>query len=299
MPTYPRIGTTIPMAEARSTAGPAKAARARQMGAEAVRVDFYWQDRQPLDRPLWATERAVVAQIIAAGLKVLPVYGSPRGWAHWQTQADRQAWAGWAGEGARIMEAEFGRSILAHQIGNEPNKHLLPAPRCADLIKRASDAIRAGASRPIVSPGISPVPDGASPDLPAAAYLTALYRNGCLGAWDVLALHAYSRSGVGIPQTADWQMMLRLIGIADAAGDRSPVWLTEFGAPSIGPGCSEARQAAIVGQALAGCPERVRWVWVYKVDDHVTFAPGSQEGGFGAFRVDGAPKPVAAVIKSS
>lgn len=261
-------------------------------GWRSMRTDFYFQDRANG----WAEYDRLVAAAAARGIEVMPILAGPRSTDYVDTRDERKVFARWAGEAARRYDGR----ISTWLVGNEPNVINMPAAVYADQLKRSAEQIRAvqpGAR--IVLAGLSPTPDEATLRLPAVQYVRDLYAAGCRGVFDVMACHYYSKGLM--PSAPDgwggWPIMLRIREVMEQNNDRKPVWITEFGVPTRGPGAaSEAIQISILKDALRIRPSWLRRIFWYTAQDFGT--EETTEGGFGAYRLDGTAKPVVAFMQT-
>lgn len=261
-------------------------------GWRTMRTDFYFQLRSEG----WAEYDRLVAAATARGLEVMPTLNGPRDPSYADTRDERQAFARWAGEAARRYEGR----IATWLVGNEPNAMNQPAAVYADLLKRTAEQVRTvqrGAR--IVLAGLSPTPDDATLRLPAVQYARDLYAAGCRGVFDVMACHYYSKGLM--PSAPDgwggWPIMLRIREVMERNSDSGPVWITEFGVPTRGPAAaSEALQIEILKDALRIQPKWLKRIFWHTAQDFGT--DETNEGGFGAYRLDGSPKPVVAYMRT-
>lgn len=262
-------------------------------GWKALRTDFYFQDRADG----WANQDRVVAACTARGIEVMPILNGPRTTDYADTRDERKAFARWSAEAAR----RFDGRVSTWLVGNEPNVMNQPAAVYADLLKRTAEQVRAvqpGAR--IVLAGLSPTPSYSTVRLPAVQYVRDLYTAGCKGVFDVLACHYYSKGLM--PSAPDgwggWAIMLEIRGVMEENGDRRPVWITEFGVPTRGPGAAtEQMQVDILKDALRIRPKWLKRIFWFTAQDFG--GDETNEGGFGAYRLDGTAKPVIAFMQAA
>jgi hypothetical protein len=201
----------------------------------------------------------------------------------------------------QTVAARYRGLVDAYEIWNEPDITAFwnggpDAARYTALLKAGYAAVKGqDPSALVVSGGLS---------WDYSRFLTAMYRAGAKGSFDVLALHPYATKGL-----AAWLRSIRAARRTEVAnGDARPIWLTEFGFnTSVDPhawqrGVTEAQQAQLVGDAyrvLDGEPYvgvafyyslRNNW-WSH--DD-----PHSIEACFGLLRTDFSPKPAYAAFRS-
>ena len=115
--------------------------------------------------------------------------------------------------------------IHSWQIWNEPN---IPTSgegaRCAAATPLCSARARAPFAPPIRAPRWSRQGPNSQLGVPFLAYLKQMYRAGAKGSFDTLAIHPYARSVAGMLSLAESARQ-----VMNAHGDRSPLWITEFG----------------------------------------------------------------------
>lgn len=287
-----QIAISCPMGTLRGNDLEARLDRCVAAGWKMLRTDFYFQDRAAG----WAEQERVVTAATARGIAVLPILAGPRNNDYVDTRDERKAFARWAGEAARRFEGRISR----WQVGNEPNVINQPPAVYADLLKRTAARVRdAQPKATIVLAGLSPTPDGTLVRLPAVQYVRDLYAAGCKGVFDVLASHYYSK-GL-LPSAPDgwggWPILLRIRGVMEENGDDAPVWITEFGVTTRGPGAAaEQAQVDILKDALRIRPRWLKRIFWYTAQDFG--AQDTSEGGFGAYHLDGSAKPIVAYMKA-
>ena len=217
------------------------------VGVETVRQPLEW----------WRVERApgnfdfsdydgYVADAATAGLNVLPVLMGPpefrssrppdsRSRAMFPPK-DNADFAAFAEAAVRRYGASgsFWRShtdvpylpIHSWQVWNEPNipnfwRSGPDARRYVALLEAGAAAIRAAdPSAEVVAGGLP----NSNLGVPFLQYLERMYEAGAKGSFDTLAVHAYSRDVAGLLSLVESARTLM-----DRYGDRSPLWITEFG----------------------------------------------------------------------
>jgi hypothetical protein len=190
--------------------------------------------------------------------------------------------------------------IRTWQVWNEPN---LPAywggspsaPEDAALLREVSAQIkRVDPDAEVVTGGIPNSRLG----VPLERYLRDLLDAGAARSFDTLAIHPYSATDAGLLKAlADVRRTLRRRGHVDV-----PIWVTEFGWASGGPGSDftvgAARQAQQLGDAIIGLAHRrkelgVRGFVYFNYKDAPPYAGGKDFWGLhtGLREIDGKPKP--------
>lgn len=278
------------------------------LGARHLRTDLNWSLVQP-DGPGrfdWSGFDRILDLAQARGLAVLPVVGSVPDWA---LRAGGPAVAPFdVAAFADFVEAAVGRYRLrgvgVWEVWNEPNMTgswpgAPDAAAYAGALRAAARAIRrADPDATIVSGGLASAvttgPEGAVTHVAAVDFLAEIYAAGGGGDFDALGFHPYSWP---LPPAdpapwSGWTMMtgpIRALMVANGdAGKR--IWLTEFGAPTLPGGVSEAEQARILREAAdlaSGYPWAGPFFWYSYRDLGEEDDP---EQHFGLRRFDGTPK---------
>jgi hypothetical protein len=286
---------------------------ARGAGANVVRVDVGWASLEPAGKgqlSAWYVKRldGFMDGASARGLKVIAtVFGTPC-WASTAPESRRQGCEGawWDrdvsyyppadpadyGAIARWMTSRYGARLAALEVWNEPNlgggrfwHSPRPAADYARLLRAAYPAAKAGdADVPVLAASLA----GAD-----RSFLSRLYAAGIRGSYDGLAIHPYGESRAGTRSIHAAQV---------AAGDRTPLWITEFGWTSCrgsGSCVSERRQADNTARAFgvfARMPY-VRAATAYDLREDGT-DPSEAEDNFGLVNQDFSPKPAYAAVRA-
>ncbi len=186
--------------------------------------------------------------------------------------------------------------IQEWEVWNEPNTSFFWRPAVdveayTDLLQKTYVAVKtANPKAKVILGGLSPGnSNGTLDSVPAAHFLRLVYRNGGGAFFDAVAYHAY-----GVGALKDWlaDALLGIRYVMAANGDVSkPIWITEMGCYTSGPGSvSEAWQAEYLGAArmfLARLPDVERVYWYTLRDANNSADP---EMNYGLFRADGTPK---------
>jgi len=291
-------------------------AAARRSGAKLVRLEGFWAQLQPAGPAaaydpdaLAALDRAVAQAKVAGMRTVLTVDRTPC----WASSAPAEVRGDCSGPDANrpdvyryppadprsfipvstFLAKRYGSALAAFELWNEPdqrNENYWAGP---DKVKRYV-ALAKATYRPLKQ---------ANPKMQVlagsfvggnGAWLKALYKAGMKGFYDGLAVHFYSVPLAALKTTRETQL---------AAGDRKPLWLTEFGWTSCyrrgGPPVefdqrcvSRSAQTGNVRDLLASL-RRMPWVRAaiqYELFDH--------RGGyhFGLFDEAQKSKPALAVV---
>ena len=294
------------------------------VGARWVRADLSWQDIQP-DGPdgyRWEMFDRVVTAATARGLTVLPVLAYTPPWARPAgctgdkcAPADPEAFATFA-EAAAARYAS--RGIHTWEVWNEPNipGFWQPAPDAAaytTLLRTTSRALRhADPSAYVILGGLAAAStenteNTANTAISATDFLAAVLTHGGDRLVDAVGYHPYTYPYLAssrAPQGTAWDRIDRtqdsLRGVLSAHGTPdTPVWITEYGAPTNGPGhVTEERQAAIAVDAVrtaARTPRVSALIWY--TDRDLGTDTASKENYFGLRRGDGSAKPAFGALR--
>ncbi|BCY15467.1 cellulase family glycosylhydrolase [Actinoplanes sp. L3-i22] len=296
------------------------------LGAKWIRNDLSWDDIQNEDSGTyhWQLFDRVLAAAQERGLQVLPVLAYTPAWARAAgcteatcAPADPAAFARFADAAARRYAP---RGVRVWEIWNEENLGFWkpePDPDAyAALLQATSRAIRAvDPATTLVMGGLAATGTGTgkiSPEDFARAVLRV-----APDAVDAVAYHPYTYPHLAGEHTlfgTSWDRIAGLRAVLTSAGHpRMPIWLTETGAPTGGPGSAsdgaggldvthvtEARQATIARDLVttAATTPLVDALFWYSDRDLGTDTSTS-ENFFGLRRADGTPKPAYAALRSA
>jgi len=186
--------------------------------------------------------------------------------------------------------------IQSWEVWNEPNTSFFWRPAVSvkayiNLLQKTYRAVKsANPKATVILGGLSPgANDGVKDSVPAADFLNMVYQNGAGASFDAVAYHAY---GEGPLENWLADALVELRSVMHANGDdRKPIWITEMGCYTHGPGSvSETWQAEYLTESrtfLAGIPYVERVYWYTLQDANSSAAP---EMNYGLFRADGTPK---------
>ncbi|GAA3209513.1 hypothetical protein GCM10020256_06850 [Streptomyces thermocoprophilus] len=306
------------------------------VGARWVRADLSWADIQPvpLGDFLWWKFDRVVGAAEERGLDVLPVLAYTPPWARPAgcgtdkcAPADPEAFAAFAGGGGTPVRAS-GRPPLGGVERAEHSRVLAAGPPIPPRTPRCCGR-RAGpcggpTRRPVSSSAGSPPPTPPAVTSRRRTSSRPSSRGGGGRSVDAVGYHPYTYPA--LPGTAtgpalDWaridrtrDSLRRLLTAHDAAD--TPVWITEFGAPTNGPGpasdgrttpageepthVTEGRQAQIAADAVrtARRTPLVRTLIWYTERDQGTDR-STPENFFGLRRYDGTAKPAFGALRDA
>ncbi len=304
------------------------------LGATWVRADLPWASVEPAaaGRDSWGFFDRLVAAAGARRLQVLPVLAYSPGWARPAgctseqcAPADPAPFAAFAAAAA-ARYAPLG--IHTWEIWNEPNTREFwrPAPDPAAyvaLLAATAPAMRAvDPSVRLVSGGLSPAATGDG-RISQTDYLSAMCRLGAGRFVDAVGYHPYSYP-VPPAYPAPWNAWAQMTAttpsfasiLAACGGARPRIWITEYGAPTGGPGATatvddfrighspdhvdeqlQARMAAEALRLAVTTPAVGAFFWYSERD--LGTDPGDREDFFGLRRADGTPKPAWDALRSA
>ena len=301
------------------------------LGVTWMRFDMPWNDIQP-DGPTiynWSGYDRVVAAANKHKLNMLVILDYTPAWARQKGCADTNKcpptdntqFAQFAAAAA----SRFGpKGLNSWEIWNEPN-HMgawAPAPdptAYTNLLIPTYTAIKKADPSAFVITGGTGVTYTENGNYSPSDFLAAIYKNGGKNSFDGVGQHPYSFPALATLNEAwtGWYQMLAVRSLMVANDDSAkPVWLTEYGAPTNGPGAvatqqnynfeqnpdhvDEALQQKITSVAI-GLYKTYDWVgpmmW-YGYKDLGTQAD-SNEDFFGLVRADGSHKPAYDTFKAS
>ncbi len=304
------------------------------LGIGWIRVDLPWSGVQPTDSAHynWGFFDTIVAAANARNLKILailhytPAWARPAGCYSYNCAPSNPAnFAAFAKAAAQRYGQE---GITAWEIWNEPNltESWQPMPSPAAYTTLLQDTYAAIKS---VEPSSTVITGGLGPsatsngNIAPLDFLTDVYADGGKNYFDAVGDHPYSFPALPLnyqPWNA-WSQMAStpesIRGIMLANGDAAKkVWLTEYGAPTGGPGplatdgslanfsgmpdhVTEALQAQMLSEAVTSV-EQLPWAgpffW-YSYQDLGT-STITNENFFGLLRYDGTPKPAYTTLKN-
>ena len=286
---------------------------ARGTGANVVRTVVGWDSLETGGKGRyseWYVEKLdrFVNGANARGMKVIATLSSTPCWASSAPAFKKQNCEGewWGrnvqvyppnnpadyGDAARWVTARYGTKLAALEVWNEPNLEedrffVAPdEPRAyAGMLKAAYAASKRANPQVDVLAGSLAYMNG--------GFLQKLYSLGVKGHYDGLAVHPYND---GAPSKGDWSGIEWIRKLQAAAGDNTPLWLTEFGWSTCREGSgwckSPAEQArnTKAGFATLGSEANVKGAIVYNLRDVGTDS-GDMEANFGLVTRGFKPKP--------
>jgi hypothetical protein len=294
-------------------------AEMKSIGITSVRIDANWAWVQPKGPRTfdWKALDREVKDIRAVGMSAdLIIDGCPR-WAAlpsarkyvYSQPASAAQYATWAADVARRYASE---DVNYFEIWNEPNNIAFwhprpdPAAYAADLVAAYATVKAADPSAFVISAGLSPASSNGINYSPAS-FLEEMYEDGAKGSFDAVGVHPYSYpSFPDIYQPwSTWSQMsqtspsVRSV-MVDHGDSSKQIWITEFGAESIGPrSIGTTGQSVELSQALSYV-RQVSWIgslYIYTWQDLPTVSPSNN--GYGLLTVNGSRKPAFYTVDSA
>lgn len=290
----------------------------KAIGIGSVRIDANWRAVQPRGPRsfAWKVLDREVGLARAAHLSVTliiddcPTWAAISGARHrlWAQPRSTQQYAAFAAHVARRYAA---KGVKFFEIWNEPNDAKFFQPKSnpaayTRMLVAAYKAIkRTNKSAFVISGGLAPVPTRRGSVSPIA-FLKAMYAHGAKGHFDALGDHAYSFPA--LPNTfktwSSWSQMSQthpsLRSVMASHGDsRKRIWITEYGAPSGGPGgVSQKAQATDMTQAIIDARTKN---WIGAIDIYTWQDLGTDRhtraDWFGLLTFSGKRKPAYYAVK--
>jgi hypothetical protein len=243
------------------------------LGFGWIRVDFAWSSIQPNGRDefFWDKTDRIIKLANERGLKVLPIITYTPYWARSGVCKETNRCAPDNpkdyGEFAKALAKRYSSAgVYAWEIWNEPNLGIFWKPSAdpeyyEKLLKEAYIAIHGvNPSAIVLTGGLAPT-DTKGISMNPREFIERLYASGGKRYFDAIGFHPYSfpLSPSQYNKTSAWSQMAdaewSLRSIMKENGDSAKkIWLTEYGAPTGGPG------------SVASSPSR----YVWDVPDHVT-----------------------------
>lgn len=300
----------------------------KSLGVGWVRYDIEWSNvEQSPGQYNWAPYDREVQAVEAHGLQSLVIIDYTPSWARRNdcssskmcAPADPNNYASFA---ATVANRYTPYGVKYWEIWNEPNNcnFYLPAANPGEytaMLKLTYARIKqVNASATVLTGGTAPA-DTSNGNVSPIDFINGIYATGGRGSFDAIAVHPYTwpYSPAWTNPNGAWGQMTTIRNIMVNNGDgNKKVWITEYGAPTGGPGgiatsgfstaeghadhVTEALQARIVSDSI-GIESKLSWIgpyfWYAYKDAGTT--NDSVENFFGLLRADGTQKTAYAVFK--
>jgi hypothetical protein len=291
----------------------------KAVGISSVRVEANWSWIQPSGPGAfdWSQLDQEINSLRSAGMSVDLVIGSCPQWAAVANSRDDPSpqpasSAQYAAFAARVAKRYSPKGVNTFEIWNEPNNVEFwqpkpnPAAYTADLVAAYAAISKVDPAAYVVSGGLAPEATGGG-SINAVTFLKEMYTDGAKGSFDALGYHPYSypampdtyESWSGWSQMAATNPSIRSVMVTNGDGSK-PIWITEFGAPTSGPGnVGTSKQRLMLSQAITYVKEE-KWIgalYIYTWQD--TSTGPSTNNGFGLLTSGGSAKPAYAAVSQS
>jgi hypothetical protein len=291
-------------------------------GVGWVRYDIEWSNIETSPGQYdWSSYDREVSAVAAHGLQSLAIIDYTPAWARRPdcsgskmcAPADPNTYANFA---AAAATRYTGYGVNNWEIWNEPNNlnFYLPAANPAAytaMLRAAYGQIKQINPKAVVMTGGTAPADSSGGYLSPPDFIRGIYAAGGKGAFDAVAVHPYTwpYSPAWSNPDGAWGQMTAIHNLMANNGDgNKKLWITEYGAPTGGPGSiatsgfstseghadhvTESLQARIVADSII-MESRVSWIgpffW-YSYKDAGTTSD-TVENFFGLLRADGSQKP--------
>jgi hypothetical protein len=227
-------------------------------GARWLRTALLWRDVEPksADEDDWSNADHIVAEAQKDHVQIIFNIGQAPNWAGaadgGEFGSDPQQYADFC---AKVAQRYRGR-VRVYELGNEPNltteiPHPDPAVYAKDLEAAYPAIKKADPNAFVLTAGLAGGRHR-NGNISGSDYLTGLYNAGAKGSFDGIAYHPYTYPLLPTQDVSEgkrsWSQMLKVRALMVKHGDAAkPIWVTEFGAPTNGPGgVSQEQQSEIM-----------------------------------------------------
>jgi hypothetical protein len=295
----------------------------KSLGITWVRYDIEWSNIEYAGpgQYNWSDYDKVVQAVSAHGLKSLAIIDYTPPWARrgdcsgtpMCAPASAAAYAGFAGQ----VAARYSKYGVHHyEVWNEPNITAFYQPAAnpgeyTALLRAASAAIKGADPAAFILTGGTAPADSSGGNLSPPDFLAGIYASGGRDSFNAVADHPYTwpYSPAFVLSGNAWAQLATLRSLMVRNFDSAKqIWITEYGAPSGGPGpmassgyttsegaadhvteALEARIATDAAHLVRGLPYIGPFFW-YSYKDAGTTSD-TVENFFGLVRADGSRKP--------
>jgi hypothetical protein len=297
---------------------PDKLSYAYGIGARTIRFPLVWETVQPTSNTWdWSAYDRLFAAARANGVGVILTPTDAPCWAH--------PMLGCAGANSRSAQppdaafdsawSEFIRRVVSRypdltalEVWNEPNSNPFWAPspspeRYAELLKLAYTASKSTRSDvPVLFGGLAPNTGSTPGQIDDIEFLRRAYDAGAAGYFNAIAIHPYP---MPFSRPDYRQRALRLIAavrrtVRSRQRVRLPIWVTEIGVSTDGPGAvsdpTQARRLRNLYYLLGRVPD-LPVVVVHRAFDQP--GSGNNESGWGLVRANLSEKPAYPAMRAA
>jgi hypothetical protein len=272
-------------------------------GANVIRVDLTWSALEPVAEGQYSSSYLArmdefVADCQTRGLKIIMTIAATPSWASaGKAWNDAPTDPSTFGQVAQFVTSRYGSALAAVEAWNEPNwsnnliaanGSTVPATYAAMLKAFYTGAKQGNPNVPVLA-GATAYTD--------TTFLNALYANGIKGYFDGISVHPYA-DGADPASTTVYHSFVGQIQTLHAAqvaaGDNTPIWITEFGWPvgTFSGANTLQQQATYTNEAysLINSYPYVEGATVYQLRDAAS-DPTNAQDGFGLLQSDFTPRP--------
>jgi hypothetical protein len=303
-------------------------------GATWLRAEYWWPDLQATSTNsfVWAGLDNMVNSAVAKGINVLVLLNGTPDW---------DTYPGCTNTGGTIcapngttatatmcsaVATHYKGEVFDYELRNEVNvtanwepsatssDYVLELNACANAMHAVDPTIK------IVSSGLENAADVTGVSIAPTTFVTSMYANGAV--FDILGFHPYTYPytpsyDLSTVHGSGWYAMTQVRAIMVANGDSAkPIWATEFGAPTCGPGRAYGINNSIVqydrnfmtfqaqeqiAQDAFNTMATESWlgkIFFYTKKDANSNDPSTTENCFGVFFTNNQPKLMYEVLRS-
>jgi hypothetical protein len=229
------------------------------MGVSWIRIDIAWAGVQPDNSSQydWSKVDTIITAANNHHIKVLATLAYTPAWAAQSGCDDSSQKCAPASDSqfatfaTAAVQRYDNKGVDAWEIWNEPNDQgfWMPTPNplaYTQLLEASYTAIKkADSSAKVLSGGLAPL-DSLPGSIQSVTFLSDMYADGAGKYFDAVAYHPYSYPDLpsSVASWSGWSMMndlptsIRSVMIANADTNKQ-IWITEYGAPTGGPGEQE------------------------------------------------------------
>jgi hypothetical protein len=292
----------------------------KSMGITWVRFDVDWNGIQPNDSAhyTWSRYDRMMQSLQTVGLRGLAILDYTPAWARPANCADSDKCApdpiAFARFASTVAERYAPQGLHDWEIWNEPNQieFWKPKPDAAQylyLLQLTSVVLHyTDPQATIITGGLSngEVSKG---NISMSDFVQALYKLGGQSSFNAIGLHPYTTPNLSSSNPGAWRQMQQVHDIMSSHDNSDKkIWITEYGAPTGGPGkeaasgelgqpsgtdhVSEKLQAQLMTDAIQNFshePWAGPFIWYNYIDSGTDM--NSRLNFYGLRRYDGTPKP--------
>lgn len=280
----------------------------------------------------WGDADLVVNRAIAKGINTVLIINGTPDWATYPGCTNTASFecapvdANTVATFVSAVATRYLGKVHYYEIWNEPNLKIFWSPSATStdyvsVLNASYSAIKAVDSSATVIGGVlsGRVASG-SGNIDPMTFVSSMYSNNAT--FDIMSFHPYSYSydvnnfSAGVTNNG-FQDMFLVRNIMLSNNDTKDMWVTEYGAPTCGPGVSSGinnssftrgtdymtnEAQALLFQKMISTTTSISFVkkwFAYTLVDNNSSNSSTPENCFGVYRTDGAKKPVFWVLKNT